>query len=281
MIDADLYEKLKNYEGADAVIDSFEMQKLLKEESDARVILSKITSLDNYLEGFEGGELIAVSGPRKSGKTLFCQSITYNLNDQDVHPLWFNFENTPKVFYRVFEGAGLPFFTQPKILKANAMWWIETKIAESLVKFGTGVVFIDHLHFLLDMEQIKNPSMEIGTIIRKLKLICLEHKIVIFILCHMNKNLRGEEPGDSDIRDSSFIAQESDVGLVVYRTKREQDTTWLKVCYSRRTGVFEKKIKLQKINGFLREPDEQHTEEQGNNLSSKDRVMGYKDRDSF
>tara|TARA_B100000315_G_scaffold40631_1_gene35463 strand:- start:418 stop:825 length:408 start_codon:yes stop_codon:yes gene_type:complete len=124
---------------------------------------------------------------------------------------------------------------------------------ESIAKYGTKIVFIDHLHYLFDLVQSRNTSIQIGHVIRTLKTMAIELNITIFILCHMAKADPFEEPNDHQIRDSSFVSQESDVGLMVWRDLITDNQSWLKICYSRRTGVLEKKINLVKSDGLLKE----------------------------
>ena len=85
---------LKDYQGDDQIITSYDLQDIIKQEPPLKVFNSKIPSLDKAIDGFEPGELIAVSGPRKSGKTLLAQSLTKNFIDQDVRSLWFSYELT-------------------------------------------------------------------------------------------------------------------------------------------------------------------------------------------
>lgn len=243
--------QLKDYTGEDEVIDSYEMKNFIDQQPTPKCYKSGLPSLDKYLDGFAGGELIAISGPRKSGKTLFCQSVTGNFNQQDARCLWFSYELPAREFIRRF--PKLPLFVMPKKLKIYSMAWLRDRVLESIAKYGTSIVFIDHLHFLFDMVQARSPSIQIGMIIRSLKIMAIELNITIFILCHMSKTDPYEEPTDDKIRDSSFVAQESDVGLMIWRDTKSEDRAWLKVCYSRRTGVLEKKVKLIKTHGFLKE----------------------------
>ncbi len=103
------------------------------------------------------------------------------------------------------------------------------------------------------MARSKHASIEIGQIIRWLKTLAIELNLVIFLICHLQKIRFDVEPDDTNIRDSSFVSQESDVGLILWRVRNSEDHAWLKVCYSRRTGVIDKKIKLVKVSGLLGE----------------------------
>tara|TARA_Y100000294_G_C8556915_1_gene337532 strand:+ start:1445 stop:2245 length:801 start_codon:yes stop_codon:yes gene_type:complete len=247
----DLLLSLKEYTGEDEVIDSYEMKSLIDQQPTPKCYKSGLPALDQHLDGFTGGELIAVSGPRKSGKTLFCQGITGDFNQHGARCLWFSYELPAREFIKRF--PELPLFVMPKKMKIYSMDWLRDRILESISKYGVCVVFIDHLHFLFDMVQTRNPSIQIGQIIRSLKTMAIELNITIFILCHMVKIDPYEEPTDDKIRDSSFVAQESDVGLMIWRDTKSENEAWLKICYSRRTGVLEKKIKLVKANGLLKE----------------------------
>lgn len=246
--------QLKDYRGDDQIVTSYDLQEILKQEVPLKVFNSKIPSLDTAIEGFEPGELIVISGPRKSGKTLLAQSLTQSFIDQEVRSLWFSYELTPRQFLSRFND--IPFFVLPLRLKPYALEWVEDRILEALSKHGIQVVFIDHLHFLFDMARSRSPSIEIGQIIRWLKSVAIELNLVIFVMCHLQKTKENVEPDDSNIRDSSFVSQESDTGLILWRVKHSENHAWLKVCYSRRTGVIDRKIPLIKIRGLLRERQE-------------------------
>jgi hypothetical protein len=92
----------------------------------------------------------------------------------------------------------------PKKLRAYALEWLEDRIAEAVAKYDIQVVFIDHLHFLFDLAQTRNPSIEIGQVMRYLKRIAIEANIVIFLTCHFKKHDMSKEPDHSAFRDSSL-----------------------------------------------------------------------------
>lgn len=189
--------------------------------------------------------------------TLLAQTFTDSFYHQSVASLWFSFELTPRQFIQRF--PELPVFVMPKKLKAYALDWLQDRIIEAVAKYSISAVFIDHLHFLFDMARSRNPSIEIGQIIRFLKTLAIELNLVIFIMCHTKKiNPVQNDISDEDIRDSSFISQESDCGMIIWRIKDSEDSdkvdrACLKVCYHRRTGIWEKTIRLQKVRGLLRE----------------------------
>ena len=78
----------------------------------------------------------------------------------------------------------------------------------------------------------------------------------------MKKLDKTSEPDDSDVRDSSLVSSESDSGIIIWRpspTRYDEELVdneaTVKIPYSRRTGVLDKKFKLVKIDGVLRESD--------------------------
>lgn len=246
--------KLKDYTGEDEVVTSYDIKHELASMPDNVRFSSGLRKLDEIIDGFEGGELIAISGPRKAGKTLWAQTLTKYFFDQAINSLWFSFELTPKQFISRF-GGDMPVFLMPKKLKAYAMDWLEDRIIESIAKYSISVIFIDHLHFLFDMAKMRNTSIEIGQIIRHLKRLAIDLNIVVFVMCHTQK-ISGsvEDLNDEVIRDSSFISQESDCGMLIWRVKNTETRANLKVCYHRRTGCWEKTIRLEKgNNGLLKE----------------------------
>jgi len=245
--------ELREYDGQDRVISSFDLDEILKQTGDYEYLLkSKIPLLDKYLDGgFESGELIAISGPPKSGKTLLAQSLTMSFLDQHQHALWFEYEVTPKRFLNAF--PELPKFYVPMKLEQGDLNWLKNRILEGIYKYGVSAVVIDHLHFLFDILSNKNTSLEIGRVVRFLKQLAIEQNIVIFLLCHMKKMILDKEPDDSDIRDSSLIGSESDTVLLLWRDNKTENEAILKVRYTRRSGARDKKIRLIKVNGLLEE----------------------------
>lgn len=244
--------ELKNYSGEDEILPSTEIKALLDNEPLMEWFKSGIPTLDKEIEGFEAGELIAISGPRKSGKTLWAQSLTKVFVENRIIPLWFNYELTHRQFFRAF-GDNLPAFLMSKKNKEHNLKWLKDRILEAIAKYGAKVVFIDHLHFLFDLAKMRNTSIEIGSVIRFLKGLAIELNITIFVLCHMRKVHPDAEPTDVDFRDSSFIASECDTALIIWRVKDTVNQAWLKICFSRRTGSWEKKIPLVKVKDLLRE----------------------------
>ena len=223
-------------------------------------VLTGFTILDGWISHFEPGDVITISGPTKSGKTLLAQTITKNVMLQDIESLWFSYELTKKQFLSCFpEVPELCYM--PRKMTTGAMEWIEERIYEARLKSSekVRVVFIDHLHFLADMVSRQNMSIQIGTILRNLKRIAQTYGVCIFLIAHTGKIPRGEDPDGENIRDSSFIRQESDTVFMIWRTEKENQAK-LMVDVCRRTGAFKKILIVRKEKGLLWQVEE-HREE--------------------
>lgn len=246
--------ELKEYNGEDRVIPAAEfkeeMAAMMANRGEA--IKSLIPKLDELTNGFEGGNLITISGPTKQGKTTLSHTLTKNFETQGVTSVWFSFEVTPKELFEKF--AKTEVFYLPRRLKQRSLEWLKERIQEAKLKYGIRVAFVDHLHYLVDMEKNQNMSVEIGTVIRELKTIAVELDIVIFLMAHMNKTKYDAMPTEVDLRDSSFVAQESDKVFILWRERRKQrgqrtyefsGKTLLNVAIDRQTGTMGRIVPLR------------------------------------
>jgi replicative DNA helicase len=249
---SELEEELRDYEGEDKVISSHEMARTLQEEKRPIEIKSGIQTLDECIGGFEGGELSVISGLTGNGKTLFDQTLTRNFADQGIKSLWFSYEVMPANFLKAF-GEDLPLFYMPARLTENAIDWISTRISEAILKYEIRAVFVDHLHFIVEMSRNSNLSIEIGAVMRAIKKMAVKFNIAFFLIAHPTKVKPDMELGIGDIRDSSFVAQEADNVFLIWRLLKKENQAILKIAKNRGRGVLEKKITLRKVGNFLEE----------------------------
>ena len=258
------FEKwLAEYEGDDKIISSREMKKILDETPKKEYNFeSGIPTLNKLLDGFETGELITISGDTRTGKTLFCKGLTIDFEKKGLKCLWFNYENSARVFFSGFRPDNLPLFYMPKTLANKDIDWVEKRIWESKIKYDTRVIFIDHLGFLSDMEKNKDKRSEIDSLVRKIKTLSIKHNILIFLLWHIRKQSewrKNYQPTTDDLKDSSSVAQDSDVVLMMQRLEEKGDYDVGKariiVEKSRRAGTMRKSVSLQLKNGFFTEAD--------------------------
>ena len=251
---------LSDYEGPDRVVLMEERTKEIAEErSKAQVFVARsgLPDLDKTTEGFRPGQLIVLSGPTKNGKSEFARFLTRKFSE-DYKCLWFPYEETHEEMVRHY--TGIADFYVPRIMTSGNLDWVEDRIIEAKAKYGTQIVFVDHLDFLKDEKHLRNVGINmsgyIGGIVQRVKRVAVEHEICIFLMCHIKKNNwhANELPTSEDIRDSGQIPQLADTVLMMKRDIAEngdeiyKTTSVLGVIENRFNGKT-RKIKLDFWNG--------------------------------
>jgi replicative DNA helicase len=104
------------------------------------------------------------------------------------------------------------------------------------------VEFIDHLHFIVPFSA-ERQDLRIGETMRALKQLAEKWNVLIILIAHLKKTRVDRAPDLEDLRDSSFIAQESDTVILLWResirTGREvviTNNVTVSVQANRRTG---------------------------------------------
>lgn len=214
-------EFLSSYDGKDKVISSYDMNEELKKSGALEVkgYNCGFPYLSSKIGKLEPGNIITVTGYSGQGKTTILISMTIKLAEQGIPVLWFSYENTPAQFFRKFQNVDLPLFYLPMSNKPYDLSWFTDRVKEAILKYDIKVIMIDHLHYILDLFQSKNSSIDIGNLLRNLKILAVENELVIFLVAHTKQPKDFNDPDMGSIRDSSFIVQESDKVLAVHRSK--------------------------------------------------------------
>lgn len=237
-------DELVSYDGEDKIVLIDEIRDELAKLGDPATFNCGIGGIDRITEGVQPGEIVVVSGPTGQGKTTLCQAFTRSLVTSGVNVAWFSYEVSYRDMIRRF-GNNLPSFAVPRKLIGSRLDWLKIKIREAKAKFGTQVVFVDHLHYLISMNDLakaKSTSILIGMLMRELKEFSVQEDVVIYLISHIKKIALEEKPSIDDLRDSSFIGQESDIVMLVWRVKedRRSDTftnkSKVKIDKNRRSG---------------------------------------------
>lgn len=219
--------ELSTYDGEDRVVLAQELQNELSLTDDSMFRFNTgIKSMDRILDGVECGELIVVTGLTGGGKTTLLMTITNNMAESGVKSCWFTLEVTPRQFLKkmVARGGDLPEFYIPKENKDNTLKWIEERIVESMVKYNSRVVFIDHINAIYSLIQSQgNVSLEIGDLVAKIKSIAIKHNQIIFLIAHCKDPVDSKEPTERSIRDSGLISRYADSILGIWRVRNEVD----------------------------------------------------------
>jgi replicative DNA helicase len=218
--EARILDIARQYDGEDKVVSSLDIAERLKNAPPEDFIPSGYLGLDSILKGFLKGQLVVISAATKSGKTSFCIELTSHMKDRN--PLWLPFEEgAPELIQKFLDrGESPPLFFTPDRMTGNTIAWVEKKVIESKAKYNTKVIFIDHLHFIVDFGE--NMSVQIGRTMRELKRIARTLDVCIFLIAHLKKTKMDTQPDLEDLRDSSFIAQEADTVIMLWRQMKKE-----------------------------------------------------------
>lgn len=230
----ELEKRLSEYDGPDRMVSSKELHDKLSETKESVfVIPTGIPTLDRLLEGgVEAGELFIVSGPTDEGKSTILMSMTRNMADAGVKTAWFTMEITPRQFIKKLGSRGnLPEFYLPmEAYEAgnDMLPWIQERIIEARAKYGTQVVFIDHLHQIFSLARTQssgNISWEMADLVGRIKNLAISLNIVIFLIAHNKDDQEGSarEPRKEDIRDSGLISRLADEILMIWRVPNDAE----------------------------------------------------------
>lgn len=205
----------------DRIVSSAELQKELSTLEPQKGWETGLYHLDKMTQGFKEGDLVILSGLTGNGKTTFAITLAQQFIKQNALPLFFSYEMSSQELLEKFEQP-IPTFYLPRIPKSKSAEWIESKIKEAITKHDVKIVFIDHLHYLVDewTTRTKNTSEMLGQMCRDFKQIARKHKVVIFLLCHVRK-FTTDHPQMQDVKDSSGIIQEADTVLIIHRGKKK------------------------------------------------------------
>lgn len=226
-----------------------------------------LPTLDTILRGgFYPGQLVVVSGTTGHGKTTLCRTFTTSMIVDKKTPIWLSYELQPAEFAEGFKQSELEAFVMPMKTKARDIPWIENKIVEGRMKFGADILFIDHLHRIINIHGKQNMSTQIGQAVGLCKEMALAHNMIIVLVCHTMKTKpdSDEELDIGSVRDSSFIEQEADVVLYTWRWSKDNTVNVLKVAKNRRGGSIGKKIALVFDGGIYLEKDVPFSGDHGN-----------------
>jgi replicative DNA helicase len=239
---ARLEDLMRNYSGEDKLVSSMDILERIKNQPEEVKFMTGIEGLDNILGGFRENQLIVLAAPTKSGKTQFCVELTIRM--PDTKPVWVPFEESAEELVRKFHDRGQepPLFYTPQSIAGNTVAWVEKRIIEGMVKYNSKLFFIDHLHFIVPFSSDRLDT-RIGQVMRDLKAIAKRNKVTIVLISHLKKTNVEVSPTLEDLRDSSFIAQEADTVMMLWRESFRKaneivitNNTTLSVQANRRTG---------------------------------------------
>jgi intein/homing endonuclease len=193
---------LHSYAGDDRIVPAAEYLKISEQKRQGAIRHAiAMRRLSELLEGLGQGEIVTISGATGNGKTLLAKSINRGLMTDDVKTVFFSYEVNASTVVKSYGEQNMNMYL-PLRLEAMNIEWLFNRIHEAKVKYGCEVVFIDHLHYLVDMAIKQNVSLNIGAVMRTLKQkVAMALNMTVVLLTHTQQPKWDEEPNLGQIRD--------------------------------------------------------------------------------
>lgn len=244
-----LQEVASHYDGEYKLVWSDELLKEIQTRPKKNVFKTGIALLDEIIGGFREQQLITLSASTKHGKTSFGMFLTEKL--EAISPVVIPLEqsNEELIEQRFENGYSIPKFLSPlKLASKVTVDWIEQRIIEGIAKYNTKFVLIDHLGYIDNFgtdgrNKRENLAYRTGEVMRELKNVAKRWNVIIVLLVHISQKDEGHPPTMEDIKNSSDIAQESDMIVMLWRknalkkkVRLYENKTMVSVMANRRTG---------------------------------------------
>ena len=239
----------QEYNGEYKLIWSDKLLEEIKQRPKKTLYKTNVPLLDDLIGGFKEQQLITLSASTKHGKTAFGLFLMEQLSELNPVMIPLEQSNEEIVEQRYDNGYSIPKFLSPEKLAARVtVDWIEERIVEGIAKYNSKFILIDHLGYINDFGKEgefkrENLAYRIGQIMKSLKNIAKKWNVVIVLLVHISQKDEGHPPTMEDIKNSSDIAQESDMVIMLWRKNEQknkvriyENETLVSVMANRRTG---------------------------------------------
>ena len=207
-----------------------------------------LTDLDEYLTGFEAGQLIVIAGRPGHGKTALAGTIAINMAKRGKKILMFSMEMSQEELLGRFVSrvGNIP---GQKLKKPNDMneeeWSRYYQSLDAVGKLpitinaqgnltpadvaniatrwkgksGLDVIMIDYLQLMSSGIRSDNRVHEISYITRALKNLAVSLKVPIILLSQLSRanDKENRAPKLTDLRDSGSIEQDANTVLLIHR----------------------------------------------------------------
>lgn len=187
---------------------------------------SGLFKVDKMTQGFVPGELMIISGQTSHGKTQLSNNIMLKVAQADKKVMFVTLEMTKRETGERFNmltadqdiGHGKIYLNmRPDLTHTDV-----TKLIERAKERGCEMVVIDHLHYF--SRSIENATQEVSKIVKEFKGAAVKYEMPVILICHVRKMPPKKHPTLEDLRDSSLIAQDADIVLMVWRDESPNAT---------------------------------------------------------
>lgn len=202
--------------------------------------------IDKCLDGgFREGDFTIVSGIPGDGKTTWCRMLTLHLAKNGIGTLWFSYEMTVRELWDSFEkmGADTGLISYVPMSLEDDYDWIVAHIERARKSYDIKAVFIDTLGDVVrsvkKQQDLGNYATYIAQLCKDLRNYAVKENIMIFAVAHATKNTRSNtnETDNADIANSNGIPAAATNIFHVWRDKKDETLSYVKIGKSRRDGT--------------------------------------------
>lgn len=181
--------------------------------------------LDRMTMGLAPGEVTVIGGATSNGKTAVALNIAADVAMQGRTVLFVTLEMThEEVGVRLMKIMGDKFdqyMGNIFLQKNDELNWrsVDGLMRKAKEEAGVSLVVIDHLHYFT--RELQNTAEDLGNITKEFKKNAIRHKLPVILISHTRKasDSNTTKTGINDLRGSSYIAQDADIVLMVYRNR--------------------------------------------------------------
>lgn len=218
----------------------------LSKQDTSRKIASGIKAIDDSLDGgFREGDFTVISGVPGDGKTTLARMITLNLAKNDIPSLWFSYEMTMPELWDAFEkmGADTSLISYAPLQLEDDYDWVIKHIKKAEEQYKVKAIFIDTLGDVVrsvkKQQELSNYATYLAQLCKDLRAYAVKNNVMIFAIAHATKQTRSNtnETDNSDIANSNGIPAAATNIFHVWRDKRDETLSYVKIGKSRRDGT--------------------------------------------
>lgn len=217
----------KLYNGEDKVVSFKDIYDRIKTLPPIEKIYTGWVKLDSILKGIRKKHLIIWAGITKHGKTSIAMDLTCKLKNYNV--LWLPIEESAEELMERFieRGEQPPIGFAPENIGFVDTDWVEKKVIEGIVKYGSQIVIVDNLSWIRPVGSSKfdGKADKVEQTCMEIKAIAKRWDIPIILIVHVNKEAKADmNPTFENFKGSSGIAQIGDKSILIWReTKRSKN----------------------------------------------------------
>lgn len=208
-----------------AIVDLEDWRQIARDtqprEGEVRGLSLGYKSLDTMTEGFEAGEMMVLTGHTKHGKSQLATNIAYNVAQRGGTVLFINTEMMKIQLARRFNMLAGQEPLKGKIIlndRADITYLDAIHIIERAKERGCDLVIVDHLHYF--SRSVDNQTNEISKITKDFKEAAVQYEVPLLLLCHVQQADTKKFPTIQMLKNSSSIAQDSDLVLAIWLDDR-------------------------------------------------------------